>query len=103
MGIESHRQAFGDRGALALGSESRELVEAPTDPGELAEHAVALGVLLRLRDGAERRLADKPRRRAGAGAGALGNARELLSVEANQLGGSAALGRRRLAMSKYGL
>ncbi len=76
---------------LASLSEVSEPVEAATDSGEAAEEDVGGRVMPRLWDRAESRLADEARRRPPADSGPLGDAGELLAVEANERGSGTAL------------
>ena len=87
---------------LARLGEVGEPVEAATDSGETAEEDVGGCVVPPPRDRSEGRLADEARRRPPAGSGPLGDASELVGVEANQLGGGTALRHSGLAGTEGG-
>ncbi len=76
---------------LAGLSEVGELIELTSDPRETPEEGVGGFVVPRPRDRPEGRLTDEARRRPPADSCPLGDAGELLRVEANQLGSGAAL------------
>ena len=91
MPIEGRAGLLGELCMLTGLGEVGELVEATADRGKTAEKGVGGCVVPRPRDRAEGRLADEARRRPPADSCSLGDAGELLRVEANQLGSGAAL------------
>src|SRR5437588_596785 len=91
MPIEGGAGLLGERCMLAGLGEVGELIELASDPRETPEEGVGGFVVPRPRDRAEGRLANETRRRPPAGSCPLGDAGELLLVEANQFGSGAAL------------
>ena len=85
--IKGGGDPLGKRGAPARLSEPGGLLEAAADPRQRAEQRLGVHVSPGFRRCSERRLADEARGRLAAGAGMRCNARELLGMEAEQLGG----------------
>ncbi len=88
--IKGGGDPLGKRGAPARLGEPGGLLETAADPRQRAEQRLSVHVSPGFRRRAERCLADEARGRLAAGAGTRGDARELLGMEPEQLGGGAA-------------